>query len=197
MKRRTIGVLLVAAIFVCAAVGTVSAFMVKRGGNSDASPAPTFGNAEVTCAVTKETTDEKTVVKVQNTGNVAVYIRVQLVVNWFDSNGNLYYQRNDELNIGEVSGEWLRDDKNTFYHCKPVEKKGTITLSLGEFELGENITITETDEQGKVTSSTVYKPKLEIFAEAVQADPIGAAEDLWNVVIDANGTISQKATENS
>lgn len=192
MKKRTIGVLLVAAVLVCVAVGTVSAFMVKRWENPTTN-VPTFAAAQVNCEVFRK----DNTVTVKNTGNVAAYIRVQMVVNWFDNNGNLYYQRNDELNIGEVSGEWLRDNENTFYYCKPVEKEGTITLSLGEFELGEDITITETDKQGNVTSSTVYKPKLEIFAEAVQADPIGAAEDLWKVVIDASGTIIQKATENS
>lgn len=189
MKARTIGVLLVAAVLVCIAVGTASAFMIKRGGNSDASPAPTFGKADVACVVTKETTDEKTAVTVKNTGNVAAYIRVQIVVNWWD-NSDLYYVSATDLDVSNMDG-WVRDG-NTFYytHCVNVgEQTSLIVVDKPTTD------VAKTDENGNDVKLTVYT--LEVFAEAVQAEPTDAAEDLWKVVIDASGTIIPKATENS
>lgn len=163
-----------AAVLVCVAMGTVSAFMVKRWKNTDASK---FKKAEVKCSVTQEIVDGETVITIKNTGDVAAYIRVQLVVNWWEGK-DLYYVSATELEVRDLKG-WIREG-NTFYFTQPVEVGSTVSLR-GVAEPATDIT-----KSGEDTPATYT---LEAFAEAVQAEPTNAAEELWKVKIDASGTI--------
>lgn len=175
MKARKTALWVLVAVLVCAAVGSVSAFMIKRAqGSADA-----FQTAKVECRVDRADTGGKTTVTVKNTGNVAAYVRVQLVAGWKGSDGNLYYQSVTELAVSDGSG-WVRVG-NTFYYPKAVSAGEKVTLSLGTVTQGnapttdENVTINDT---------------LEILAGAVQADPIDAVKALWGVTVDAKGTIT-------
>ncbi len=174
MNRRTLSLLLVVVALACAVVATVSAFMIKRWENNED---PTFSAAEVKCEVTQT----GNTITVKNTGNVSAYIRVQLVVNWYNGE-NLYYEPTTDLTVADNTG-WQRSG-NTFYYSAPVGVNGAVELSLGDdFKLGDNKIVTETDKGG---TEIVYSPKLEIIADAVQAEPANAVTDVWNVTLNGS-----------
>lgn len=175
MKAKKTALWVLAAVLVCAAVGSVSAFMIKRVQNS----ADLFQKAEVECSVDRVDTDGKTTVTVKNTGNVAAYVRVQLVAGWKDGDGNLYYESVTELAVSGGNG-WVRVG-NTFYHPQAVGVGEKVTLSLGTVTPGDP----PTAEEGVTLSHT-----LEILAGTVQADPLDAVQELWDVTVDEKGTIT-------
>lgn len=162
---------LIAALALCAAaaVGVTLSFMFKKAEKTN-----TFVPAEVTCEVEESLfSGVKSKVCVKNTGNAAAYLRIRLVS---------YYVYNDNSIAGRVSSQyptltlqngWIAGADHTYYYPTPVEpgaKTGILCdpITLGTVKLAD----------GK----TVYQV-LEVFAEAIQAEPVGAVQEAWNVTV--------------
>ena len=162
---------LIAALALCAAaaVGVTLSFMFKKAEKTN-----TFVPAEVTCEVEESLfSGVKSDVCVKNTGNVAAYLRIRLVS---------YYVYNDNSIAGRVPSQyptltlqngWIAGADHTYYYPTPVEpgaKTGILCdpITLGTVKLAD----------GK----TVYQV-LEVFAEAIQAEPVGAVQEAWNVTV--------------
>lgn len=162
---------LIAALALCAAaaVGVTLSFMFKKAEKTN-----TFVPAEVTCEVEESLfSGVKSKVCVKNTGNAAAYLRIRLVS---------YYVYNDNSIAGRVPSQyptltlqngWIAGTDHTYYYPTPVEpgaKTGILCdpITLGTVKLAD----------GK----TVYQV-LEVFAEAIQAEPVGAVQEAWNVTV--------------
>lgn len=162
---------LIAALALCAAaaVGVTLSFMFKKAEKTN-----TFVPAEVTCEVEESLfSGVKSKVCVKNTGNAAAYLRIRLVS---------YYVYNDNSIAGRVPSQyptltlqngWIAGADHTYYYPTPVEpgaKTGILCdpITLGTVKLAD----------GK----TVYQV-LEVFAEAIQAEPVGAVQEAWNVTV--------------
>lgn len=162
---------LIAALALCAAaaVGVTLSFMFKKAEKTN-----TFVPAEVTCKVEESLlSGVKSDVCVKNTGNAAAYLRIRLVS---------YYVYNDNSIAGRVPSQyptltlqngWIAGADHTYYYPTPVEpgaKTGILCdpITLGTVKLAD----------GK----TVYQV-LEVFAEAIQAEPVGAVQEAWNVTV--------------
>lgn len=162
---------LIAALALCAAaaVGVTLSFMFKKAEKTN-----TFVPAEVTCKVEESLfSGVKSKVCVKNTGNAAAYLRIRLVS---------YYVYNDNSIAGRVSSQypalalrngWIAGADHTYYYPTPVEpgeKTGILCdpITLDTVELAD----------GK----TVYQV-LEVFAEAIQAEPVRAVQEAWNVTV--------------
>ena len=162
---------LIAALALCAAaaVGVTLSFMFKKAEKTN-----TFVPAEVTCEVEESLfSGVKSKVCVKNTGNAAAYLRIRLVS---------YYVYNDNSIAGRVPSQyptltlqngWIAGADHTYYYPTPVEpgaKTGILCdpITLGTVKLAD----------GK----TVYQ-MLEVFAEAIQAEPVGAVQEAWNVTV--------------
>lgn len=162
---------LIAALALCAAaaVGVTLSFMFKKAEKTN-----TFVPAEVTCEVEESLfSGVKSKVCVKNTGNAAAYLRIRLVS---------YYVYNDNSIAGRVSSQyppltlqngWIAGADHTYYYPTPVEpgaKTGILCdpITLGTVKLAD----------GK----TVYQV-LEVFAEAIQAEPVRAVQEAWNVTV--------------
>lgn len=129
-------------------------------------------------------------VSVKNDGDMAVYVRAEVVVTWkkLDENGNVTNEVYAEAPVLGVdykikpadSSKWIEYNGH-YYYYKPVEAGEPTTEAL--FTNGEAITTKE----GYVLS-------MEVLTQSVQASPEDAIKDVWGVTI-SNGNVTP-ATSN-
>lgn len=163
-------VLLITALVLC---GTVIAYMYRQTEFKDNQFAP----AEVSCEVLEVFDGEqKTSIKIKNTGNIDSYLRVRLVSYWIDADGNIVGKPSEMPELTIESG-WIEGTNNTYFYQKPVAPNMTTNNLLS------SPIILEKDENG-------YSQVIEIFAEAIQSKPQNAVMNSWSVSIDSNGNIT-------
>ena len=120
----------------------------------------------------------KSNVQVKNTGEVEAYIRVALVPTWEDENGNAVAEPAslDDLSITwGNSGKWLKGTDGYWYYKEPVAPGYSTEVLL---------------QKATVTTKNGYSMNLQILAEAVQAEPASAVENVWPVSVGSGGTLS-------
>ena len=183
MKKKKLIYSLLAGLLLAALIPTAYAFMFRKSQTVN----NVFAPAKVTCEVAEtmgtveqggKTYDAKTSVKVQNTGNVEAYIKVQLVVYWQDSKGNVVFRNMDLTDVQDSIAEgWLSGGNHTYYYTLPIAP-GAQTPEL----LKKPIVMHPVNEPyGNV--DYVYTPVVEIIAEAIQSVPVEAVENSWEVDI--------------
>lgn len=176
--RRLIPAILLLALSLTLVVGTVYAYMFMRTQEETAAFAP----AVVSCSVSEDPFDgtTKSGITVTNTGNVDAYLRVRLVTYWIhgegENAGKVAAESSPSLEITPDNG-WLEGPDNTFYYPYPVARDGGTTPPLfsGSIMLGQKDGL---------------KQVIDVFAEAIQADPAAAVIDSWDVTLDSSGTIT-------
>lgn len=150
-----------------------------------------FVKSEVSCKVFEITdlgnaseglqiANQKTSIKVQNTGTIHAYLRVRLVTNWV--------KRNTETNEFEITAKpspdfsielgenWIAGSNHMYYYKIPIEPNGyTGDLLNSPFILKS--------EDG------CYQV-VEVFAEAIQSQPVKTVMESWEVTLDSQGHIS-------
>ena len=157
------GLLALVLILVCTVGGTVAYLVTHTDPVVN-----TFTPGEVSCQVEEEFKDKDTVktkAVVKNTGNVPAYIRVAVVANTIDKQGNI-------TGMETLEG-WLNTAKWTevdgFYYYKDVVQPGEETANL--------LTAAGIDLTGiQVT----------ILASAIQSMPDEAVKDAWNMSYDSD-----------
>ncbi len=132
-----------------------------------------FVPGDVSCDVVEVFSNNvKSSIKVQNTGNTDSYIRLNLVSYIQNDEGNIV-GANAEVPYFEISGDWVLGADGYYYYKYPV-KPGAFTGEL----LAEGETITLQYSEGKAQV-------IEVFAEAVQANPSDAVMYAWGVENDS------------
>ena len=172
--RKTALILSLCLIFALA-VGTTFALL-------KASTAPvenTFTAAKSgTDIVEKLDGSQKKSIVVQNTGTAVSYVRVKLVMNWVDENGNVSAE---PVNITpSITDDWF-EQGGIYYYKTPVAAKGETTNLL----------------QTPITQGTApegYHLEVTVLAESIQAAPSKAVTDSWGVGVDSNGYLTQPTT---
>jgi len=154
--------------------GTVAAYMFRRSGIKENH----FTPAKVDCYV-HEVTDtpvtQKTSITVQNIGIIDAYIRVRFVSYWVDSDGNIVAKPSVMPDIALADG-WIKGENDTYY-CKNKVSKNNYTAEM----LSEPILLVAEDG---------YFQVIDVFAEAIQAQPSKAVTESWGVSVDADGVIT-------
>lgn len=121
---------------------------------------------------------QKTSIKVQNTGTAVSYVRVKLVMNWVDENGNVSAE---PVNITpSITDNWFLKD-GIYYYKMPVAAKGETTNLL----------------QTPITQDAApegYHLEVTVLAESIQAAPSAAVQQSWGVGVDSNGYLTQPTT---
>ena len=153
------GLLALVLILVCTVGGTVAYLVAHTDPVVN-----TFTPGKVSCQVEEEFKDNDTVktkAVVKNTGNVPAYIRVAVVANTIDAQGNI-------TGMADLSEGWLNETdwmkSGDFYYYKGVVQPGDVTANL--------LTAAGIDLTGiQVT----------ILASAIQSMPDGAVKDAWNM----------------
>lgn len=162
---------LIAALALCAAaaVGVTLSFMFKKAEKTN-----TFVPAEVTCKVEESLfSGVKRDVCVENTGNVAAYLRIRLVSYYVYDNGDIAGRVSSQYPMLTLQNGWIAGTDHTYYYPTPVEPDAKTGILCGPITLG---TVELAD------GTPVYQV-LEVFAEAIQAEPVGAVQEAWNVTV--------------
>ena len=203
MKRFKLPILLlivsVIALIVAITVNVVIAYMFKQSSEIT----NVFVPAEVSCEVDEEFNGTlKTSVKVDNTSNIDVYIRLRVVTHWEDSKGNIVARSSPEIMFGKQDGwlynsdDWIYDSNDyTFYHKAPVAVGDSTSelLSLQGFFQGISLSPETVPDKLNSAITYTYYPVVVFIAEAIQSKPNDSdgAVSKWKVTLDSSGNITQ------
>lgn len=155
---------LLAAALLCA-FGAAGAFAAL--GDSTSVVKTKLEVAKVDCRVNNE------IYTVTNTGNIPAVIRVKLIINWVDAQGNpmMYAPDGAEYQLAPIAqGNWTHfgdpaDPTDGFWYCNRILSAGEMTPKLIE-------------QPAKTGEGTL---RVELLAEAIQATPAEAAKEAWGV----------------
>lgn len=119
---------------------------------------------------------QKTSIAVKNTGTAVSYVRVKLVMNWVDENGNVSAE---PVNITpSITDNWF-EQGGIYYYKMPVAAKGETTNLL-------KTPITEPADKPDGCHLEVT-----VLAESIQAAPSKAVEGAWTAVkVDGDGNLA-------
>lgn len=121
---------------------------------------------------------QKTSIAVKNTGTAVSYVRVKLVMNWVDENGNVSAE---PVNITpSITDNWFLKD-GIYYYKMPVAAKDFTTNLL-------KTPITQD------AAPEGYHLEVTVLAESIQAAPSAAVQQSWGVRVDSNGYLTQPTT---
>ena len=133
----------------------------------------TFTPTEAKITVDEETSsNKKTSITVENNSTgVPVYIRVALVANMIDEDGNVTAAATvPNFTLG---GNWIKGSDGYYYYTEPVPVGGsTGNLLQSSMTLDENMQVV-------------------VLADAIQAEPTTAVTQAWGVTVE-NGVITGK-----
>lgn len=194
-KRKSLILLLIVAVAIVSAllIPAAVALMLRKSPNFNNSFIP----AQVSCAVDETFVgNKKTSVKVDNTSNIPVYIRLRVVTYWQDSKGNVVARTSP---VNKFGSDWKYDDTNwlydadeqTFYCKKPVGVGGETAELLKLQGTFQGIQLTPKTETYNGVDF-VYYPVMEFVAEAIQSQPGKAVTESWKVTLDGEGNINSK-----
>jgi len=130
-------------------------------------------------------------VQIQNDGVIDAYVRVAVVVNWADANGNVYGAERPKLDEYEQHyslsqpspTDWVKKG-DYYYFPRRVASGGTTEILFSECSLLKK----------PVEIPENYNLSVEIIGQTIQADGVDATgkpavELAWGVAIKADGTL--------
>lgn len=161
-------------------IGTTVAFLVSR-----TDPVENIFRASKVDVEIHETFENnvKTDVSIENTGDIDAYIRCIFTVNWMDDEGNVYAEApdDDDYVLSLKNGtQWFTADGTMYYYAYPVSSGATTEVLIERCVLAQGVTPPEG-----------YHLSVDIYAEGIQADPVDAVTQAWNVTVDGDGRISK------
>ena len=171
LTSRFVPALLVALILAC---GTVFAYMFRQ----TEIKTTTFTPAKVLCEVYAPLTADDKIdsVTLKNTSNIDAYLRVRLVTYWVDGDGDVAAKSSPALSVDYDEAKWVAGSGNTFYFKTPVSPEAT-----------ENLTTNLLKTPVELKTEDGYKQVVDIFGEAIQADPTKAVTESWQVTLEDDG----------
>ena len=165
MRKILLIVLALSLVLTLSLVGAMFAYMYKQTGSVTNTLVP----ANVACQVFEEFSgNTKTEIKVENTGNIDAYLRVRLVSYWVNDAGEIM-PKESVMPAYDVSSDcWIAQGNHTYCYKTSIAPGGlTPNLLTSSITLGES-------EEG-------YRQVVEVFAEAIQAEPREAVEEAWSI----------------
>ena len=173
--RKTALILSLCLIFALA-VGTTFALL-----KADTDPVTnTFTAAKSDIKIDEDVTGgQKKSIIVQNTGTAVSYVRVKLVMNWVDGDGNVSAE---PVNITpSITDNWFLKD-GIYYYKMPVApvdaKPNNVTTNLLKTPITQD------------TAPEGYHLEVTVLAESIQAAPSKAVEGAWTAVKVVDGNLT-------
>lgn len=158
------------------AVGTTVALLVAHTN----AVTNTFTAAESKITIEEKTDDGiKSEIYVKNEGTATSYVRVKLVCNWVDKDGNVSATPAPVPTI--TNSDWFVKD-GIYYYKMPVALNGETSNLLQDHPI----------TQGEAPDG--YHLEVTVLAESIQAAPSKAVTDSWRVGVDSNGHLTQPTT---
>ena len=181
--KKPVALVAILVLLCCAVAGTVAYLVTSTDPMTN-----TFTPAKVTTSV-EETFDgiTKSNVRIQNTGNIAAYIRAAVIVNWADDKGNVsgtpvkdtdYVMDLNIVTRENPNAPWFKGSDG-YYYCKTsVAPDGSTPALINTCEPAANM------------APEGYALQVTILADGIQSEPADAVIQAWGVTV-ANGTISK------
>lgn len=175
---------------VIAAVGGTVAFMFKKAQKKN-----TFQVAQVNCEVHEKMDGKeranvgnfngktKSDICVKNTGNIDEFIRIRLVSYYVDNNGDVVGRASSDYPTLALNSDWIAGANHTYYYTQPVVANAFTTILCKPITLGTKTLV----------DGTEVKQVIEVFAEAIQANPDKAVTETWGVTV-TDGMITNVPT---
>ncbi len=165
----SVGLLLIAAAGLTAAWLTAQSALMTNG----------FQKTEVTCKIEENFDGQlKEDVCIRNTGNISAYIRVTLVPVWKDGENIAGIPASlSDANIVMGAGfntQWVKG-RDGYYYCTSPVPAGDVTPVL--------------IDSCTVKTLNGYRFELQIAAQALQALPASAVEQVWGCTVDSDGKL--------
>jgi len=151
------------------AIGGTVAYIATSAGPVE----NTFTLGQVPITVVEDFTgNEKNDVKIKNMGDVDAYIRATVVVNWVDSQGNIYGEKPDECTCIDKNTCAENHDYDISWTMANWQKIGDYYYYKGKVSPdGETgILFTNCKVKEGVTPPAGYTLSVEILAQSIQAD---------------------------
>ena len=169
-KKLSAAAIAIILVVVMAVVGTVALLMDSTGSVTNK-----FAPASSRITIEEEVKENcKTEIAVKNTGDTGVYVRVSLVANYYDENGNITGGAavpDFTLN----SDKWFVGNDGYYYYKQPVAA-GDVTDNLlasgSKMQLEDNMQVT-------------------VLAQSIQASPTSVVHDKWGVTVNSDGTLAK------
>lgn len=178
--KQPVALVAILVLLCCTVAGTVAYLVTSTDPVTN-----TFTPASVTTQVEEKfdgTT--KSDVQIKNTGNIDAYIRVAVIVNWADENGNVYggatpVASTDYTTLTLQTG-WIKVGDYYYYTSAVPAHNSTGTLF-------------EPIKQLRDCADTNYKLQVTILADGIQSVPADAVEEAWPAIqVDNNGNLTAK-----
>lgn len=172
------------------AVGGTVAFMFKKAQKKN-----TFQVAQVKCEVHEkmdgaehaDAGDPKGTIKsdiyVKNTGNIDEFIRIRLVSYYVDDSGNIVGRASSDYPALTLKSGWIAGANHTYYYKESVKAETSTKILCEPITLGKKTLV----------DGTEVKQVIEVFAEAIQANPDKAVTEIWGVTV-TDGMITNVPT---
>ena len=172
--NRTAVLFIAIILLISTAVGSTVAFLATKTEPVENA----FEYANVSCEVTEACDTDSSIVQVRNTGTISAYIRVAVVANWMDVNGDIAASDPEGYGYDPTcsSDSWARGADGFFYYLSPVAPGASTEGIL----LACTVTCPEPPE---CTLS------VEVLAEAIQSTPASAVYEAWGVTVDGSGML--------
>ena len=172
--NRTAVLLIAVILLISTAVGSTVAFLATKTEPVENA----FEYANVSCEVTEACDTDSSIVQVRNTGTISAYIRVAVVANWMDVNGDIAASDPEGYGYDPTcsSDSWARGADGFFYYLSPVAPGASTEGIL----LACTVTCPEPPE---------YTLSVEVLAEAIQSTPASAVYEAWGVTVDGSGML--------
>lgn len=119
-------------------------------------------------------------IKVQNTGNIAAYVRVKLVTYRVNDKGD-HIGGEATIPTFTLGTDWFEKD-GYYYYAKPVAPNATSGNMLGS-----------SIELQKYTDADGGKQVIEVISESIQSVPTDVVEKAWGVTV-VNGNLTKSGS---
>ena len=119
----------------------------------------------------------KSSVKIENTGNIPVYVRVKVIANWY-KDGKIVAPWTD--NVSYDMSNWTKIEDYYYYKDVLSANSETANLFLSPY----------TYKQEDVPVEGAHL-EMTILHQSIQAEPTTAVHDAWGVTVGSDGKISK------
>ena len=186
MKTKKPVALVALLLLLCCTVAGTLAYLVT----STDPVTNTFTPAEVKTEVTESFVEDKgelvkSNVQIKNNGKIDAYIRVAVVVNWADKDGNVYGgavpKEGTDYTEPVLQDGWIKVGDYYYYTSAVPAGSSTGTLFAPI-------------EQLKTCQDTNYGLQITILADGIQSVPDTVVKDVWKVVEVKGGQLAAVGT---
>ena len=170
--KKTLLIMAAALFLLVASIGGTLAWLAQK---TDA-VTNTFTPGDSTVAIVKDAAED--VVRIENTGNIPVFVRAAIVPVWRDNAGTIVGLSPEQYTPTTGKG-WVEKD-GFYYHTAPVPAGGTTGVLIEGFSEGEY--------EGLTLDLQVLAQSIQ--SEGVAADNITpAVTDAWGISVSGSGQL--------